>query len=54
MNIDEYIELANIQLQELKKAFEEGYKKDPDMWPKELAVSDWIDQELTSRFNILP
>jgi len=51
MKLEDYIEKAKKELDDLQNQFVESNKKDPDMWPLEMEETDWGDQELAARFG---
>lgn len=50
MTLDDYIAKGKIELDNMKKVFIEGNKKDPDNWPLDNTDAEWAEQELASRF----
>ena len=51
ITLDEYIEIAKGELDDMAKLFADGHEKNPEMWPLENGAGEWIDQELASRFS---
>ena len=47
MNITDYVELRKQELDDFRDTYLSGHVGNPHMYPIEMEVGDWYDQELT-------